>query len=51
MERARAEQTAVAEERARIARELHDVVGHEMTMIAIQSEAASVRAAHGPRAG
>jgi len=41
VERARAEQTAVAEERARIARELHDVVGHEMTMIAIQSEAAA----------
>jgi len=40
-ERARAEQSAVAEERARIARELHDVVGHEMTMIAIQSEAAA----------
>src|SRR3954447_290946 len=41
VERARAEQAAVAEERARIARELHDVVGHEMTMIAIQSEAAA----------
>jgi signal transduction histidine kinase len=40
-ERARGERVAVAEERARIARELHDVVGHEMTMIAIQSEAAS----------
>lgn len=31
---------AVAEERARIVRELHDVVGHEVTLIAIQSEAA-----------
>ena len=41
VERARAETTAAAEERARIARELHDVVGHEMTMIAIQSEAAA----------
>ena len=41
VERARAEQAAAAEERARIARELHDVVGHEMTMIAIQSEAAA----------
>ncbi len=41
VEQARAEHAAVAEERARIARELHDVVGHEMTMIAIQSEAAA----------
>nr|WP_294692620.1 histidine kinase [uncultured Friedmanniella sp.] len=35
------ERSAVAEERARIARELHDVVGHEVTLIAIQSEAAA----------
>lgn len=32
---------AVEEERARIVSELHDVLGHEVTLIAIQSEAAS----------
>jgi signal transduction histidine kinase len=40
-ERDRAEDAAVASERARIARELHDVVGHEVTLIAIQAEAAT----------
>jgi signal transduction histidine kinase len=40
-ERALAERSAAAEERVRIARELHDVVGHEVTLIAIQSEAAA----------
>jgi signal transduction histidine kinase len=38
-ERTKAEQAAVSAERARIAQELHDVVGHEMTLIAIQAEA------------
>jgi signal transduction histidine kinase len=40
-ERSRAEEAAVGAERSRIAQELHDVVGHEVTMIAIQAEAAA----------
>jgi signal transduction histidine kinase len=40
-ERARAEANAVDAERARIAQELHDVVGHEVTLIAIHAEAAT----------
>jgi signal transduction histidine kinase len=40
-ERSRAEEAAVGSERARIAQELHDVVGHEVTLIAIQAEAAA----------
>ena len=40
-ERDRAEEAAVGAERARIAQELHDVVGHEVTLIAIQAEAAA----------
>lgn len=41
VERHRAEEAAVAVERGRIAQELHDVVGHELTLIAIQAEAAA----------
>lgn len=44
-ERAR---TAVAEERARIARELHDEVAHAMSVIAVQADAAQGALAHDP---
>lgn len=40
-ERVTAEQIAVAEERTRIARELHDVIGHDVTVIVLQADAAA----------
>src|SRR3954451_19117551 len=40
-EQRRGEEGAVDAERGRIAQELHDVVGHEVTLIAIQAEAAA----------
>jgi len=40
-ERDKVEEAAVGAERGRIAQELHDVVGHEVTLIAIQAEAAA----------
>jgi signal transduction histidine kinase len=39
------ERNAVLEERARIAREMHDVVAHRMSMIAVQAETAPYRIA------
>ena len=47
-ERATAERAAVAEERARIARERHDVIGHEVTVIALQADAAAAALAKAP---
>jgi signal transduction histidine kinase len=47
-ERATAERAAVAEERSRIARELHDVIGHEVTVIALQADAAAMALAKAP---
>ena len=47
-ERAAAERAALAEERARIARELHDVIGHEVTVIALQADAAAAALAKAP---
>jgi signal transduction histidine kinase len=40
-ERERAELAAAAAERGRIAREMHDVVAHALTIIAVQADAAS----------
>jgi signal transduction histidine kinase len=47
-ERRRAEEAAVGGERARIAQELHDVVGHDLTLIAILAEAATMALAASP---
>jgi signal transduction histidine kinase len=41
---------AIVDERLRIARELHDVIGHSISLIAIQSEAAARSARSNPDA-
>ena len=49
-ERSPAEKYAVAEERARIARELHDVVGHAVALMTVQAGAERLALARpGPR--
>jgi signal transduction histidine kinase len=47
-ERERSTHAAVVEERARIARELHDVVSHGLSAIAVQSDAAEAALARDP---
>ena len=47
-ERRQAEELAVITERNRIARELHDVIAHDVTVIALQADAASAALAHDP---
>ncbi len=47
-ERERGARAAIAEERNRIARELHDVVAHEITAVAIQADAAEAALEHDP---
>ena len=48
LRRADLERQAVLEERTRIARELHDVVAHHMSVIALQAEAAPFKIAELP---
>ncbi|WP_344617840.1 sensor histidine kinase [Dactylosporangium salmoneum] len=47
-ERDRRERSAVADERARIARELHDLVAHAVSVIAVQADAAEAALEYDP---
>ncbi|WP_432993520.1 sensor histidine kinase [Dactylosporangium sp. CA-233914] len=44
------EQRAVADERARMAREMHDVVGHQVSLVIVQAEAGPALLARSPEA-
>lgn len=48
VEQAITRDVAAADERTRIAQELHDVVGHEVTLISLQSEAAAAALSRDP---
>jgi signal transduction histidine kinase len=48
-EREKAERVAVAEERRRIARELHDVIAHSVTLMTVQAGAARLLLADDPK--
>ncbi len=50
LERARAEERAALSERTRIARELHDVISHSITVIVMQAGGARMASATDPRA-
>ena len=53
LRRTRAElaRAAVAEERLRIARDLHDLLGHSLSLITLKAELAGRRYRHRPAAG
>lgn len=48
-ERDRRERAAIADERTRIARELHDIVSHALSIIAVQADAAEAAVARRPQ--
>ena len=49
-QRARAEEAAAFAERSRIAREVHDIVAHSLSVVAVQADAAQAQAADEPAA-